>query len=154
MVLIGVGILIYLNRARLYVLLDKLFKTLDFSGGNIDPIEQKYQDMINKNNLNENNLKEVLKKEQDILDTLEKQQKEQVQTEKKDESGGIRQLQNKLEDKINRYSPEQSVHQNGFCYIGYDQNQRECTNVYEGDICMSGQIFPTMEVCLNPHLRP
>ena len=31
---------------------------------------------------------------------------------------------------------------------------RECTDVYEGDICMSGQIFPTLDVCVNPEFRP
>ena len=62
-------------------------------------------------------------------------------------------VEEKPVERLNRYSEEQIVKSNGFCYIGYDQ-QRECTTVSEGDVCMSGQIFPTLEVCMNPHLRP
>ena len=38
----------------------------------------------------------------------------------------------------------------GFCYIGEDRGFRSCIEVGEGDICMSGDIFPTNEICINP----
>lgn len=41
----------------------------------------------------------------------------------------------------------------GFCYIGEDRGVRSCVNVGEGDICMSGDIFPSQEICINPSLR-
>ena len=41
----------------------------------------------------------------------------------------------------------------GFCYIGEDRGFRSCISVGEGDTCMSGDIFPSMEVCVNPSLR-
>lgn len=41
----------------------------------------------------------------------------------------------------------------GFCYIGEDRGFRSCISVGEGDECMSGDIFPTREVCINPKLR-
>jgi len=41
----------------------------------------------------------------------------------------------------------------GFCYIGEDRGFRSCIKVEEGDICMSGDIFPTQAVCINPNLR-
>lgn len=41
----------------------------------------------------------------------------------------------------------------GFCYIGEDRGFRSCIEVGEGDQCMSGDIFPTMDVCVNPNLR-
>ena len=41
----------------------------------------------------------------------------------------------------------------GFCYIGEDRGFRSCINVEEGDVCMSGDIFPTQAVCINPNLR-
>jgi hypothetical protein len=41
----------------------------------------------------------------------------------------------------------------GFCYIGEDRGFRSCISVGEGDTCMSGDIFPTREVCINPSLR-
>jgi len=41
----------------------------------------------------------------------------------------------------------------GFCYIGEDRGFRSCINVGEGDTCMSGDIFPSMDRCINPSLR-
>ena len=41
----------------------------------------------------------------------------------------------------------------GFCYIGEDRGFRSCIEVGEGDICMSGDIFPTQDICINPNLR-
>jgi len=41
----------------------------------------------------------------------------------------------------------------GFCYIGEDRGFRRCIEVGEGDNCMSGDIFPTDEICVNPNLR-
>ncbi len=43
--------------------------------------------------------------------------------------------------------------QSGFCYIGEDRGFRSCISVGEGDICMSGDIFPSHAVCINPKLR-
>jgi len=37
----------------------------------------------------------------------------------------------------------------GFCFIG----ENKCIGVTDTDICMSGDIFPTMDVCINPKLR-
>lgn len=41
----------------------------------------------------------------------------------------------------------------GFCYIGEDRGFRSCISVGEGDECMSGDIFPTRDTCINPNLR-
>ena len=66
--------------------------------------------------------------------------------------GGVQQLNNKI-DTITSYKQEQLIKENSYCYIGTENGQRECTNVYAGEVCMSGQIFPKMAVCINPHLR-
>ena len=42
----------------------------------------------------------------------------------------------------------------GFCYVGEDRGFRSCIEVGESTKCMSGEIFPTREVCVNPRLRP
>ena len=42
----------------------------------------------------------------------------------------------------------------GWCYIGMDRGFRSCSQVNDNDICMSGDIFPTQEICVNPKLRP
>lgn len=41
----------------------------------------------------------------------------------------------------------------GFCYIGEDRGFRSCISVGEGDDCMSQDIYPTMDQCINPNLR-
>ena len=42
----------------------------------------------------------------------------------------------------------------GYCYIGEDRGFRSCIHVNEGDTCMSGDIFPSQAICVNPSLRP
>ena len=41
----------------------------------------------------------------------------------------------------------------GYCYIGEERGHRSCMRVNENDTCMSGDIFPTREICINPSLR-
>lgn len=41
----------------------------------------------------------------------------------------------------------------GYCYIGEDRGFRSCIKVGEGDKCISGDIFPSKELCINPNLR-
>ena len=41
----------------------------------------------------------------------------------------------------------------GWCYIGSEQGYRSCSQVGEADTCMSGNIFPTQDICVNPSLR-
>jgi hypothetical protein len=41
----------------------------------------------------------------------------------------------------------------GWCYIGEDRGYRTCAEVGANDTCMSGDIFPTQEICINPNLR-
>jgi len=41
----------------------------------------------------------------------------------------------------------------GYCYIGEDRGFRSCIEVSQDMKCMSGDIFPTMDVCINPRLR-
>ena len=44
-------------------------------------------------------------------------------------------------------------HEGGFCYIGTDRGFRTCAEISEGEVCMSGDVFPTKDVCVNPALR-
>ena len=41
----------------------------------------------------------------------------------------------------------------GWCYIGEDRGFRSCAKVGVNDKCMSGDIFPSHEICVNPSLR-
>lgn len=42
----------------------------------------------------------------------------------------------------------------GWCFIGEDRGVRSCSEIGVNDRCMSGDIFPTQQVCMNPNLRP
>ena len=41
----------------------------------------------------------------------------------------------------------------GWCFIGEDRGFRSCAYVGANDQCMSGDIFPSKDVCMNPNLR-
>ena len=41
----------------------------------------------------------------------------------------------------------------GWCFIGEDRGFRSCIQVNEHDKCMSGDIFPNQDICINPNLR-
>ena len=41
----------------------------------------------------------------------------------------------------------------GYCYIGEDRGFRSCIKVNNPNRCMSGEIFPTRDICINPTLR-
>ena len=47
-----------------------------------------------------------------------------------------------------------SSSKSGWCYIGEDRGFRSCIEVGDNDQCMSGQIFPSADICSNPSLRP
>lgn len=60
----------------------------------------------------------------------------------------------------NRYQPDEPepndtehVGKAGWCYIGTDRGFRSCAKVGVNDTCMSGDIFPSKEICINPSLR-
>lgn len=41
----------------------------------------------------------------------------------------------------------------GYCYVGTLNKKRTCIEIDEDDKCMSGDIFPTRDLCVNPNLR-
>jgi hypothetical protein len=109
--------------------------------------------------------------------------KEEKITRKQLEKGGInklnkalnkkKKLRNKIDDDTNskgRALKEPTVNEeplpdesdsvtqrgtmkSGFCYVGEDRGIRSCVKVNESDMCMSGDIFPTQAICVNPSLR-
>ena len=41
----------------------------------------------------------------------------------------------------------------GYCYVGKINDTRYCAKVSGRDQCMSGDIYPSMDICVNPNLR-
>jgi len=46
-----------------------------------------------------------------------------------------------------------STGKSAWCYVGEDRGFRSCAQVGANEQCMSGDIFPTNELCINPNLR-
>jgi hypothetical protein len=45
-----------------------------------------------------------------------------------------------------------SVNKNHWCLVGEYNGARGCISVSDQDKCLSGQVFPTQQLCLNPNL--
>jgi hypothetical protein len=67
-------------------------------------------------------------------------------------SSSIKNLIVKKEDNLPQPSRSDSQH-HGFCYVGRSNNIRHCAKVSSKSKCMSGDIFPTMDLCINPAIR-
>jgi hypothetical protein len=80
-------------------------------------------------------------------------------TGKPSDSGLNKALNNSQEQNMDYQAHEasSSVHsgggQSGWCFVGEDRGFRSCALVNEDDKCMSGDIFPSQELCINPNLR-
>ncbi len=96
-----------------------------------------------------------------------KETKEENENEDEDEEGVLkneRKIENRVQEVSNSIKnsivkkedkiPEpSSSEQHGYCYIGKQNNLRHCAKVSSNSKCMSGDIFPTMDLCINPKLR-
>ncbi len=40
-----------------------------------------------------------------------------------------------------------------YCYVGKDRGYRSCIKIDNDDICMSGDVFSSLDLCINPTLR-
>lgn len=80
-------------------------------------------------------------------------------TSRPSDSGLNKALNNSQEQNMDYQAVEasSSVHsgggKSGWCFIGEDRGFRSCVLVNEDDKCMSGDIFPSQELCINPNLR-
>jgi len=57
------------------------------------------------------------------------------------------------DDSYSSIQASKTAGKSGWCYIGEDRGFRTCIEVGDNDQCMSGDIFPSQEICVNPNLR-
>ena len=79
-------------------------------------------------------------------------------TSRPSDNGLNKALNNSQEQNMDYQAVEasSSVHsagKSGWCFVGEDRGFRSCALVNEDDKCMSGDIFPSQELCINPNLR-
>ena len=56
-------------------------------------------------------------------------------------------------DNLSKSNNNDTTGLEGYCFIGNDNGIRSCAPIGKNNKCMSGDIFPTMEICMNPKLR-
>jgi hypothetical protein len=91
-------------------------------------------------------------------DQSQQQQQQQQQSEMSSNAGLQRALSHAKKespqpDDATSRTQRQHTGKSGYCYIGEDRGFRSCIKVGEEDTCMSGDIFPTQAICINPRLR-
>ena len=111
-----------------------------------------YSKQIEEKEKAEREQREKTEREQIEKNNIKIQEENEKKKQEEINKGGVKQLEEKI-NTLSGYKQEQLVQENSYCYIGTDNGQRECTNAYAGDVCMSGQVFPKMEICINPNLR-
>ena len=97
---------------------------------------------------------------------LIQQQQQQYQQEQQQQQNMLDETLNKasveVQQQPNSYEADdsyssiqlsKSASKSGWCYIGEDRGFRSCIQVGQNDTCMSGDIFPNQEICVNPNLR-
>jgi len=47
-----------------------------------------------------------------------------------------------------------TINKSGWCLVGEYKGRRGCIEVAEQDKCLSGQVYPSQKMCLNPVLTP
>jgi hypothetical protein len=107
---------------------------------------------------------------QDKLTSTATQEKTNTNEDENDDEDGVLKSERTIENRIQEVSnsvkksivdkednqplPSSSDSQHhGFCYVGKENNLRHCAKVSSKSKCMSGDIFPTMDLCINPKLR-
>ena len=56
-----------------------------------------------------------------------------------------------MQDSVNSVIQKRSNSE--WCFVGEDRGFRSCIEVNSNDMCLSENIFPTKDICINPTLR-
>jgi hypothetical protein len=112
-----------------------------------DQLKKYYDSFFKPSNTQEKEIRQLNKSVKMEMKKREKSVNDK-KNENKKKKGGVNQLVQKM-----KYDKDQISNSAGYCYIGEENGQRSCSEIYEGDICMSGDIFPSNELCMYPKLR-
>jgi hypothetical protein len=138
---------------------DKVEKaTGDIVGANAQTsIKGSQQTDVYKDNDNNNNSRSNY--ESDHLNHQQSQYNQSQFNQNKYHENQYNKYNKKNEDSFNADDSSSCIQSNkssnkaGWCFIGQDQGFRSCIQVGENYQCMSGDIFPSQEICVNPKLR-
>ena len=169
------NIMLYLEKPKNQSIIQMYSPLFNFFGINNNLLKQK--NMQSKDNLKDKKNKNAISKLEETLNDKEITNNIDS-TNKQDKTPQDKTPQDKTpQDKTNtlnntigkKYKPKKTPptpndtndltqknkpkSKSGFCYIGEDRGFRSCIEVGKGDVCMSGDIFPTQDICINPNLR-
>ena len=82
----------------------------------------------------------------------------------KDKPKNMKDLENEIEQpkkntpppKVKPDEDKSTIHtsgKSGYCNVGSWKGIRSCVKVADASECISGDIFPTKQICINPNLR-
>jgi hypothetical protein len=157
--LFGVNIFTYLSQGTNYIT------------GLIGPIFSKSGNVIG--DATKNIINTTSTGTQQIIETGSETTKNIVDVTAKGTTSGINYLQGSLKKNVSAVKPENNnpstdyankpqaepnpatsvSSSHGFCYIGNINSNRHCAKVDKKDMCMSGDIYPTMDICINPNIK-
>ena len=55
------------------------------------------------------------------------------------------------DDELEPEAAESGHKKGSYCLVGVDRGYRSCVKLSDGDKCMSGKVFPSREMCVNPN---
>ena len=141
LILLFVGGLIIFFKDKISEIVKKLFKDEESE----NKIKELESSMNEKNSLNSELQKELEKLKKESESQKNKDSEKQTNTNKKKLS------KNDVRELAQTYSPSQIVSNDGYCFIGMDDNMRHCVKAYAGDVCQSGDIYNRIDECLVPN---
>jgi len=99
------------------------------------------------------NLKEINNELKEHAGQVKYQFKHEDQDQDTDyRPGNLNNFPPKLQERgPDSYVPDKGI-KSGWCYVGDSDDRRTCVQVGEMDACMSGDIFPSQDYCVNPKL--
>lgn len=100
----------------------------------------------------------------EIVKTTSKTSKNIVDTSEKGSLTSISALQKTINTDNNKDDVEDDdtddddsdidvTSKSGYCFVGKSKNKRYCSKLDSKSQCMSGDIYPTLEKCINPNLK-
>ncbi len=122
--------------------------TLDYTVDKTEDIFDKELQNNNRKQKHRRNRRNNMNKSKDIFDK-ELQNNNRKQKHRRNRRNNM----NKLPEPDDALSRTQSNSKGGYCYIGEDRGFRSCVKIDDANKCLSGDVYPTMNICINPNLR-
>jgi len=155
------NLFLYLTKpinSSIFNMYDPLLKKIGINNDDKPQVKNNISSTSKKVRVNKEENKNAINKLEKVVNnkkTVNNIDSENIQ--KQNEEQGIKSKQKPFipepDVSASRLQANKPTSKQGYCYIGEDRGFRSCIEVGKGDVCMSGDIFPTKDICINPNLR-